>query len=633
MFLKEGRHSMSSLLNHRAKLSQNTQALKYFSSNQVKEQDVFKKPLPFKEESAGTSEPNPLRGRTFNKLTDGVHVRSSFNYDSFPMKLYNRGPDISEDINHLINSSSNEVFNINNKDKYALPQDNNHFHNLKDLQWDNANYSVAKDLDFYQHKLKRIENKYQSKDIIPQLANNLEKVMDYKGIFPVESVNEINQGRLGDYFLRLPQYSQIDESCIPPYYPPSQDKQLLKIAEEHGSRFVMSTSTITSVLAHMYFMISNFKSPHFANLSYAYDKEPLKFMISQRKPNSIFLKMIDPEKKIYAIDSDSGFSEPSNMVLLKMGKYMEKMLQYDAEEFRSMTGLKPGTTPQEDNEQDYFKYSLYNNILLRSQIDCRRVEADGSERVFEIKTRAAAVLRYDIENYVDYLGYQIIKKIGKHSSFEREYYDLIRGGFLRYIMQCKIGGMDGAFIAYHNTQKVFGFEYITLKEMEERIFGCEEYSNLIFQAGLKLIENVLDHILSEVGEDPNQVLKLGFYSNESKNSLDIFCEIMDDDKVLKDRTKSIFTENIEEPIDYYESLGIKPRVIKFTVGVYPIINGIPIHYSPILYEKGDTLDIKYTIDNYGVVQFNEYMTFLSEAYKSQKINIDNEYAGTWRFGF
>lgn len=66
---------------------------------------------------------------------------------------------------------------------------------------------------------------------------------------------------------------------------------------------------------------------------------------------------------------------------------------------------------------------------------------------------------------------------------------------------------------------------------------------------------------------------------------------MDDDTVLKDRTKSIFTENIEEPIDYYDSLGIKPRVIKFTVGVYPIINGIPIHYSPILYEKGDTLDV------------------------------------------
>jgi hypothetical protein len=122
-------------------------------------------------------------------------------------------------------------------------------------------------------------------------------------------------------------------------------------------------------------------------------------------------------------------------------------------------------------EQDYFKFSKINQMLLRSQIDCQGVNEKGENIVFELKTRAVAALRYDIDNYIDYLDYHIVKKIGKHSSFEREYYDLIRGGFLRYIMQCKIGGMDGAFIAYHNTQKVFGFEYIKLKEMEERVFG------------------------------------------------------------------------------------------------------------------------------------------------------------------
>jgi len=395
--------------------------------------------------------------------------------------------------------------------------------------------------------------------------------------------------------MKLPQYSQIDDSCIPPYYPPSQDKRLLQIAEKHKSRFVMSTSTITSILAHMYFAISKYKSPHFNNLSHTYDKEPLKFMISQRKPNSIFLKMIDPKNRTYAIDSDSGFSEPSNMVLLKMGKYMEKMIQYDADEFREITGLKPGTTPQKDDEEDYFKYSLFNNILLRSQIDCGGIDENGNERVFEIKTRAAAVLRYDIENYIDYLGYQIIKKVGKHSSFEREYYDLIRGGFLRYIMQCKIGGMDGAFIAYHNTQKIFGFEYIKLKEMEERVFGCQEYSDQIFKAGLSMIESILDYILSEVGEDPDQVLRLGFYANENTNNIDIFCEIMPDDAVYKERTKSIFIDNIEEPINYYNSHKIKPKVVKFVVGVYPTINGLQIPYSPILYEKGDYLNVSYSL--------------------------------------
>jgi len=38
-------------------------------------------------------------------------------------------------------------------------------------------------------------------------------------------------------------------------------------------------------------------------------------------------------KKVYAVDSDSGFTEQSNIVLLKMGKYMEKMFTTDADYF------------------------------------------------------------------------------------------------------------------------------------------------------------------------------------------------------------------------------------------------------------------------------------------------------------
>lgn len=42
----------------------------------------------------------------------------------------------------------------------------------------------------------------------------------------------------------------------------------------------MSTSTVSSILSHIYYSISNFRSPHFGDLSYAYDNEPLKFMVS-----------------------------------------------------------------------------------------------------------------------------------------------------------------------------------------------------------------------------------------------------------------------------------------------------------------------------------------------------------------
>lgn len=38
-------------------------------------------------------------------------------------------------------------------------------------------------------------------------------------------------------------------------------------------------------------------------------------------------------QSLYAIDGDSGFTESSNEVLLKMGKYMEKMCTTDVDYF------------------------------------------------------------------------------------------------------------------------------------------------------------------------------------------------------------------------------------------------------------------------------------------------------------
>lgn len=271
----------------------------------------------------------------------------------------------------------------------------------------------------------------------------------------------------------------------------------------------MSTSTITSLLSHLYYMIANFKSPHFSGLSKAYDDEPLKFMISQRKPNTVFLRQQQTEDKreLYAIDSDAAFGEPSNTVLLKMGKYMEKMFTTDADYFNDYFVLdlktnKPRVelTPEmidDLRDEDYFRYMMVGKMFLRSQIDCRGEDEEGNPIVFEIKTRATAPLRYDISNYIDFLDYSIIKCKGRHSSFEREFYDLVRGGFLKYIMQMKIGRMQGAAIGYHNTQKIFGFEYIKLEQMENRVFGCPQFSDVVFDKSLGLLEKIFDTILED----------------------------------------------------------------------------------------------------------------------------------------
>ncbi len=130
---------------------------------------------------------------------------------------------------------------------------------------------------------------------------------------------------------------------------------------------------------------------------------------------------------------------------------MEKMFTTEAEYFNDYFVLDLQTNKPKKQmtakqikslaQEDYFRYMKVGKMFLRSQIDARGTDAEGNPIVFELKTRATAPLRYDIINYIDYLDYNIVKFKGQHSSFEREYYDLIRGGFLKYIMQMKIGRM------------------------------------------------------------------------------------------------------------------------------------------------------------------------------------------------
>jgi len=211
-------------------------------------------------------------------------------------------------------------------------------------------------------------------------------------------------------------------------------------------------------------------------------------------------------------------------------------------------------------------------------------------------------LRYEIYNYIDYLDYEIVKYKGKHSSYEREFYDLIRGGFLKYIMQCKIGRSQGALVAYHNTQKVFGFQYIGLEEMEKRVFGCSEFSNVVFKSGLSMMEKIFDYVLEDQDQihsasssGQNKIFKIGFYANEYERFLNVLVEVFDDDQFYQERFKNVLPEYMRDPIDYYVSHKIQPQVYKYVVGVYPLLNGQFVDHSPILFEPGDSLEVKHTI--------------------------------------
>lgn len=55
--------------------------------------------------------------------------------------------------------------------------------------------------------------------------------------------------------------------------------------------------------------------------------------------------------------------------------------------------------------------------------------------------------------------------------------------------------MDGVFVAFHNTARIFGFQYISLEEMDERLFGGPGRGNPVFEKCMGLLEAVADEVI------------------------------------------------------------------------------------------------------------------------------------------
>jgi hypothetical protein len=55
--------------------------------------------------------------------------------------------------------------------------------------------------------------------------------------------------------------------------------------------------------------------------------------------------------------------------------------------------------------------------------------------------------------------------------------------------------MDGVIVAYHNTGTLFGFQYIPLSEMDERLFGPGEgVGDKVFEKCVGLMEQVVSEV-------------------------------------------------------------------------------------------------------------------------------------------
>lgn len=204
------------------------------------------------------------------------------------------------------------------------------------------------------------------------------------------------------------------------------------------------------------------------------------------------------------------------------GKSMEKMLTSTPQEFSRFTKANSWmVTPEERDQLEAFNYISVDNFLLRSQLDCEDPRLPG--KTFDLKTRAAVAIRLDVHNYELNQGYQLRKAHGYLESFEREYYDMMRSAFLKYSLQVRIGQMDGIFVAFHNTARIFGFQYISLDEMDSRLFGSSVMGDECFKNQLRLLNRTLDEVTAKY---PNQDLRITVDTDETVQSMNVWVETL-----------------------------------------------------------------------------------------------------------
>ena len=292
------------------------------------------------------------------------------------------------------------------------------------------------------------------------------------------------------YLQKIMPVAEFDFNALKDYITSSKDEALKKIAKEQKKRYVGSTSSMSAALSHFHFLLSQWRPINTSMLSKNFPAVLSSFTELQRVPAAIFLRWKDGT---YAIDADKTHDHAN--VLTMLGKSMEKLLTLDTGDYERYRKSNPGEVSEEERSlPESFHYSTMGDFLMRSQLDAHDPRLPGTG-MFDLKTRAVVSIRMDVTNYEQGVGYQIKSRQGEWESFEREYYDLIRAAFLKYSMQVRMGRMDGIFVAFHNVERIFGFQYISLPEMDSTIHG--QWDTCLGDQEFKLSLDLLNKILNK----------------------------------------------------------------------------------------------------------------------------------------
>ena len=296
--------------------------------------------------------------------------------------------------------------------------------------------------------------------------------------------------------------SHFNYGALKAYSPPSKDTLLSKIAKMRGFKYYGSSSTITGVLTQLHFLISQWRPINLEMFSKGFDcNKESTFTQFQRSPTAIILK---PKGNVYAIDRLENASD-SPSILTLVGQSLEKLFTVPKEVFETYRkGSEIAPDPKEESQGAYH-YTGYGNILVRSQLDAHDSRLPGSG-IFDVKTRAVLPIRMDsIGAAVETMkSYEIKTSLGQYESFEREVHDMARATLLKYSLQARLGRMDGIFVAFHNITRLFGFQYLSIADMDLMLHGRNgrHLGDQELKVSLRIMEDAMNHAAKRF---PNKV--------------------------------------------------------------------------------------------------------------------------------
>lgn len=282
----------------------------------------------------------------------------------------------------------------------------------------------------------------------PPLVRGLDRVL-YQPV----TLHPLRDSRTGVYNFNselekiTPDYLESNDTGH--FVTPYRDQKLLELAQKFERKYVSSTSSMTSVLSHMHYLLSNFRPVNIIEspISRHFPQRNCNFTQGAQFPASIILRKLN--QKVKSIDSDRSLDR--EIILSILGHSLEEFL-----------------TEKSPKQEEAYHYSKIDDFILRSQLDAYDARLPGTG-VFDLKTRAVAAVRHDlsyVEQNNNHTGYEIDKVYGEFESLEREFFELIRSTLLKYSLQARIGKMDGIFVAYHNISRMFGFQYLPLDEID-----------------------------------------------------------------------------------------------------------------------------------------------------------------------